>query len=132
MAKKTAPGAGLSYGWGLGESGLPVKEALDLNFLTTSVLLNLSVLSRTTNLPGSPADASVYIVPVGQTNANKVAIRTGSTWVYLTPKRNWEARVQDAADEKVVFNGTVWVVAHADLLTRIAALEATVATLGGG
>lgn len=132
MAKKTAPGVGLSYGWDLGESGLPVKEALDLNFLATSVLLNLSVLSRTTNLPGSPADASVYIVPVGQTNANKVAIRTGSTWIYLTPKRNWEARVQDAADEKVVFNGTVWVVAHADLLTRIAALEATVATLGGG
>lgn len=129
MAKQIAPGLGLGYGWNLGESGTSVKEGLDTNFLTTSVLVNLSVLSRTTALPASPAAGARYIVPVGGANANKVAVRTGNTWTYFTPNRNWEARVEDAADAKVVFNGTEWVDAHADLLARIEALELLVASL---
>lgn len=129
MAKQTAPGLGLGFGWNLGESGVSVKEGLDTNFLTTSVLVNLSVLSRTTALPSSPSAGARYIVPTGGANANKVAVYVNGGWTYFTPKRNWEARVEDAGDAQVVFNGTAWVEAHADLLARIEALELLVASL---
>lgn len=110
MPKITAPGLGLGYGWNLGESGPDVKQGFDTNFLTTSVLLNLSVKSRTTALPGSAANGDIYIVPAGAgANANAVAARSNGAWVYFTPKRNWEARVVDQGDGKVVFNGSAWV-----------------------
>lgn len=110
MPKITAPGLGLGYGWNQGESGPEVKQGLDTNFLTTSVLLNLSVKSRTTALPGSAPNGDIYIVPAGAgTNANAVAARTNDAWVYLVPKRNWEARVVDEADAKVRFDGAAWV-----------------------
>lgn len=110
MPKITAPGLGLGYGWNLGESGPDVKQGFDTNFLTTSVLLNLSVKSRTTALPGSAPNGDIYIVPAGAgTNANAVAARSNGAWVYFTPKRNWEARVVDQGDGKVVFNGSAWV-----------------------
>lgn len=112
MAKKNAPGLGLGYGWNLGESGTSVKEGLDTNFLTTSVLVNLSVKSRVTTLPGGATDGDRYLVPSSAgSNANAVAARTGSSWTYFTPKRNWEARVEDEGDAKYVFNGTAWVAA---------------------
>ena len=135
MAKKTAAGLGLSYGWDLGESGPSVKNGMDDNFLMTSVLLNLSALSRTTTLPDSPADGSIYIVPTGETNANSVAVRTGSSWRYFAPKRNWEARVVDESDELVLFNGSEWVTAamaiaaYSTLNDRVAALELAVDAL---
>lgn len=110
MPAKTAPGLGLSYGWNLGESGEPIRAALDSNILRTSVLINLTVKSRTTALPGSPTNGDRYIVPAADgTNGNKVAVRVEGAWVYFAPARNWEARVEDAADELFRFNGTAWV-----------------------
>lgn len=109
MPKKTAPGLGLAYGYNLGESGVAVKEGLDDNFLRTSVLVHLTVKSRTTALPASPADGERYIVPAdAATNANAVAVRVEGAWKYLPAQRNWSARVEDASDAEVVFNGTAW------------------------
>lgn len=110
MPRINAPGIGLGYGWNHGESGVEVKQGLDENFLTTSVLMNLSVKSRATALPGSPSNGDIYIVPAGAgANANKVAARSNGQWHYFTPKRNWEARVEDEGDAKVRFTGTAWV-----------------------
>lgn len=113
MPRINAPGLGLGYGWNHGESGVDVKNGFDANFLTTSVLLNLSVKSRTTTLPGSPANGDIYIVPAGAGgNANRVAARSAGEWHYFTPKRNWEARVEDESDALVRFNGSAWVSAE--------------------
>lgn len=110
MPRINAPGIGLGYGWNHGESGVGVKQGLDDNFLITSVLMNLSVKSRTTALPGSPSNGDIYIVPAGSgADANKVAARSNGQWYYITPKRNWEARVEDEGDAKVRFTGTAWV-----------------------
>lgn len=110
MPSTTAPGLGLEYGWALGQSGPDIANAINNAFLTTSVLLNLSVKSRTTALPGSAPNGDIYIVPAGAgANANAVAARSNGAWVYFTPKRNWEARVVDQGDGKVVFNGSAWV-----------------------
>lgn len=110
MAAKTAPGLDLQYGWELGESGPGVKNGLDMNVLKTSILLNLSVISRTTALPASPSNGARYIVPTSDaTNGNKIAARVDGAWLYITPKRNWIARVEDAGDAEVVFDGTAWV-----------------------
>lgn len=110
MPRINAPGVGLGYGWNHGESGVEVKQGLDDNFLITSVLMNLSVKSRATALPGSPSNGDIYIVPAGAgADANKVAARSNGQWYYITPKRNWEARVEDEGDVKVRFTGTAWV-----------------------
>ncbi|MDX0622894.1 DUF2793 domain-containing protein [Sinorhizobium medicae] len=112
MPKKSAPGLGLGYGFNLGESGPAVKEALDDNAVRLSALVNLSVKSRTAPLPGSPVDGDRYIVPSDAgANANSVAVRVDAVWKYLVPQRNWVARVEDAADAEVVFNGSAWVAA---------------------
>lgn len=131
MPKQTAPGIGLGFNWDLGESGEAVKDGLDENFLRTSVLVNLSVVSRTTSLPVSPSNNTVYIVPSGDSRPNQVAVRVSGEWRYFAPKRNWEARVVDEGDAKVVFDGSSWVEADAYLKTLIADLTARVAALEG-
>lgn len=110
MPAKSAPGLSLQYGWALGESGAGVKAGLDSNALALSVLVNLTVKSRVTALPASPANGDRYIVPASaSSNANQIAVRVEGAWQYFTPLRNWRARVEDELDTEVVFNGSAWI-----------------------
>lgn len=107
MPSRTLPGIGLSGFWALGESGW--KPGADTNWLTLSALTQLSVISRTTVLPGSPADGDIYIVRSDAgSEANKVAVRDNGAWVYLTPQEGWRGWVRDE-NELVVFDGAAWV-----------------------
>lgn len=100
-----------------------VLRALDALFF-------LSVKSMTTNAqPLTPADGDRYLMtatPSGTSWAGKaqgtLAVysthitttsggvdTTVSGWEFYTPKRNWEARVEDNSDIMVVYSGTAWV-----------------------
>ncbi|TXH12493.1 MAG: DUF2793 domain-containing protein [Hyphomicrobiaceae bacterium] len=113
MPSRALPGIGLNGFWDLGESGW--KPGADTNWLTLSALTQLSVISRTTVLPGSPADGDIYIVRSDAgAEPNKVAVRDNGAWVYLTPQEGWRGWVRDT-DELVVFNGTTWVISGGDI-----------------
>lgn len=110
MPKRTLPGLGLEAYFDLGENGW--NDEFDENFRRLSFLVDGRVKSRTTNLPGTGTDGDVYIVPVGQTNANQVAIWDGPTgskaWVYYPASEGWAFYVLDE-DTNYQFNGTAWV-----------------------
>lgn len=106
MPSRALPGLGLNGFWALGESGW--KTGADQNWLALSSLVQLSVISRTTALPGSPSNGDIYLVPSGAgSDPNKVAVRDNGAWVYLSPSEGWRAWVKDV-DELVVFNGSAW------------------------
>lgn len=109
MPKRTLPGLGLEAYFDLGENGW--NDEFDENFRKLSVLVDGRVLSRTTNLPGSGSDGDVYIVPVGQTNQNQIAIWDGPTgskaWVYYPASEGWAFYVLDE-DKNYQFDGTAW------------------------
>ena len=108
MAPRTLPGLGLSGFWALGEDGW--NTGADQNWLKISVLVQLSVISRITALPGSPSNGDIYIVPADAiSEPNKVAVRDNGAWVYMTPQEGWRGWVRDT-DELVVFDGAAWVV----------------------
>lgn len=111
MVARTLPGLGLTGFWDLGENGW--KPGMDTNLQKLSAIVNGSVKSRTTALPGSPTVGDIYIVPsTDPTNPNKVAIWDGASgseaWVYLTPKTGWAFYVIDEA-KNYQFGGSVWV-----------------------
>ncbi|QQE90279.1 phage head spike fiber domain-containing protein [Azotobacter chroococcum] len=121
MARKSTPGIDIGYGWNPGESGIAAE--LDDNWLKLGILVNLSVKSRTTALPGSPADGDLYIVPSGAAeHANEVAARVEGAWRYLVPKRNWIARIEDEGDAPYRYTGTAWSKATAANLEALAGL----------
>ena len=93
-------------------------------------LMFLSVISMTTNAqPGSPADGDRYLITAAPTGTDwsgktqgllavystHITTTSGgvdttvSGWEFYTPKRNWQTRVEDAADVIVLYSGTVWV-----------------------
>lgn len=102
---RTLPGLGLTGFWPLGSNGW--KDANDVNLRMLSALVQLSVLSATTALPGVPTNGLIYIVPSGG-DAKKVAIYDESAWVYFTPAEGWLAYVKDT-DKYIKFDGTNWV-----------------------
>lgn len=104
MAPRTLPGIGLSGFWPLGENGW--NDANDINLRLLSALVQASVLSATTALPGSPADGDIYIVPSGG-DAGKIAIRDLGAWVLVTPKEGFLAWVQDS-NKYVRYDGAAW------------------------
>lgn len=92
-------------------------------------LPSLSVKSRTTAAqPASPANGDRYIIPTGATGAlwagkaaGTVAYystsitttsggvdTTAAGWDFYTPKRNWEARVEDESDAAIRYSGSAW------------------------
>lgn len=109
MPKRTLPGLGLEAYFDLGENGW--NDEFDENFRKLSFLVDGRVKSRTTNLPGTGTDGDVYIVPVGQANANQVAIWDGPTgskaWVYYPASEGWAFYVLDE-DTNYQFDGTAW------------------------
>lgn len=105
--ERALPGLGLLGFWDLGSNAW--KTGMDTNLRRLSALVQLSVVSRTTPLPGSPPALSVYIVPSGAgSNANAVAFRDNGEWVYLTPVKGLRAMVRDE-DIFYWFDGSNWV-----------------------
>jgi len=100
MAASTEPRSGMNYGWTLGENGW--NTGMDSNLLWLGRFgVHLSVKDR--NLatpPGSPAAGDTYIVAASPTGAwagqaGKVAIWSGSAWVFGTPRIGWVAYIED-------------------------------------
>jgi hypothetical protein len=127
MAPRTLPGLGLSGFWTLGEDGW--NTGADVNWRTLSALVQLSVISRTTALPGSPTNGDIYLVPSDAgAEPNKVAVRDNGAWVYLTPQEGWRAWVKDT-DEMVTFSGTAWVASGAATIADNAVTNAKLADM---
>lgn len=103
MAAHTLPGIGLTGGRSPGEDGW--GDEMNLNLLLMSTLAQLTVKSRVTALPGSPANGDIYIIPSPD---NRVAVRDAGAWTYVTPFKGIRAYLADE-DALVVFNGTAWV-----------------------
>lgn len=107
MPSRPAPGVlALDFDWDLGEDGW--KDGVDENWLKLSVLSQAVVLSRTTNLPGSPTNGQIYIIPDGQANEHQIAVRDEDAWILIPPTEGWTAYVLDD-NENVQFDGTEWV-----------------------
>lgn len=111
MAPRTLPGLGLK---GFAPKGETDWNAwADENWRYISALLQARVISVAATLPASPADGNMHIVTTGA-NANAIAIRDNSTWVYITPMIGF--RVYDMQNALwFSFNGTAWVPDFADL-----------------
>lgn len=110
MALRTLPGLGLNGDWAKGAADW--DTGMNENLLKMSALVNLSVLSRTTSLPGSPTDGMLFINPeTAPSYGGQIAIRDAGAWVYLAPKEGWVVWV---ADEKqfVVYSDTGWKVTN--------------------
>ena len=107
MAERTLPGLGLTGFWPLGADGW--KDEMDANLRLLSAVAQLSVISRTTNLPGSPSDGDIYIVPDAAPEfGGQIAIRDAGAWVYVPPTNGMRAWVQDDA-EVVIRSGASWI-----------------------
>jgi hypothetical protein len=111
MTERILPGIGLTGYW---DQGAPWKVGGDQNWLKSSVLTQLAVESATTSLPASPLNGVIYIVPVGDANANQVAARDNGAWVYMPPQEGWTAYVRDTG-VLMNFDGAAWVPSTAPL-----------------
>lgn len=119
MTERTLPGIGLTGFW---DQGAPWKVGGDQNWLRSSVLTQLAVESATTSLPASPLNGVIYIVPVGDPNANQVAARDNGAWVYMPPSEGWTAYVRDTG-VLMNFDGTDWVPSTTPLAAALAASD---------
>lgn len=117
MTERTLPGIGLTGFW---DQGAPWKIGGDQNWLLSSVLTQLTVESATTSLPASPLNGVIYIVPVGDPNANQVAARDNGAWAYFAPQEGWTAYVRDAGI-LMNFDGTDWAPSTKHLSDALAA-----------
>lgn len=104
--ERALPGLGLRAYWTVGSNNWDQQHDPDTRKL--SVLVQAAVISRTTNLPGSPSNGDIYIVPVGQTNENQIAARDNGAWVYFAPAEGFLVHVNDD-DEFVKWTGSAWV-----------------------
>ena len=100
MAALTEPRSGLSFGWPLGENNW--NTAMDANLLSIGrFAYHLSVKDRNLSTPpGSPVAGDTYIVAASPTGAwagqaAKVAIWSGSAWLFSTPRIGWVAYIEN-------------------------------------
>lgn len=101
MAERTLPGLGLTGFWPLGADGW--KDEMDENLRILSGVSQLSVLSQTTALPGSPTNGDIYIVPDDAPSfGGQVAIRDDGAWV------NYRAALRDLPKTTRDPNSPVW------------------------
>lgn len=113
MAKRTLPGIGLTGDWIKGADDWHVE--MNQNLLQLSGLLHLTVVSRTTTLPASPADGVIYINPESAPSfGGQVAIRDAGAWVYIAPQEGFTAWVGDETQFVVYSNGGWRTTAHAN------------------
>lgn len=110
--ERTLPGAGLTGYWNLGDSSW--KPGMDTNLRAVSALLQLTVKTRTTALPGSPAQGDMHLVPSGAgVSPNQIALYDNGAWVYVAPRLGTRAFVQDES-KFYYWSGTAWTVESAD------------------
>jgi len=105
MPSRTLPGLEL-------EGFAPYQENnwndwMDQNLLKLSVLVQLSVQSRTTPLPGAPSEGDKYIVPTADTNGDSIAVFDDGEWVYFPPKAGTLAWIEDVEAWRY-WDGTAW------------------------
>lgn len=100
MPSSNEPRSGLAYGWALGEDNW--NTGMDANLLSIGrFAYHLSVKDRDlTAPPGGPAAGDSYIVGAAATGAwathdGKVAVWSGSAWVFGTPRIGWVAYLED-------------------------------------
>lgn len=110
MVKRTLPGLGLTAFWPQGDDTW--KDEMDANIRALSALVNGSVKSRVTALPGSPSVGDIYIVPSGAgSNPNQLAVWDGDSgseaWVYLVPNAGWAFYVEDES-KNYQWSGAAW------------------------
>jgi len=105
MAAQTEPRSGILYGWTLGENSW--HTGMDSNLLWLGRFgTHLSVKDRDLSAPpGSPAAGDTYLVGASPTGAwsgqaAKVAVWSGSAWVFGSPRIGWMAYVED--EEKLI------------------------------
>jgi hypothetical protein len=125
--ERTLPGIGLRAFWTAGSSGY--NDELDPDLRMLSVLTQAAAISRGTNLPGTPANGDIYIIPEGQTNANQIAARDNGAWVLYAPREGWLVHVNDE-DAYVRWTGTEWEVLQSAAMTA-AEIEAALDTYYG-
>jgi hypothetical protein len=114
--ERVLPGLGLRGFYTIGSDGWETTVSEDL--LKISVTAQITVISRTTVLPGSPTDGDMYIVIVGAAlNEEELAVRENGAWVYYVADPGWTAWVIDDA-EFVSFDGTNWVAGGGASLPR--------------
>lgn len=116
MPAKQEPNIGINYGWAGGESGINLQ--LDENWRAIGALLQLSVISKTTDVPATPSAGDRYIVPTGATgdwsgHDGKVARYNESVWEIYTPLKGWLAYLEDV-DQYQFFDGATWAPAPID------------------
>ncbi len=109
--ERALPGLGLYGFWNAGTGGW--KTETDNNWRKLSALLHLSVKSNTTVLP-TGANGDIYIVPTGQPNAQKIAVKDNGSWVYIDPLEGMRAFIKDQ-DVFKWFNGINWITEGAAL-----------------
>lgn len=104
MASSVEPRSGLNYGWTLGENSW--HTGMDANLLSIGRFgFHLSIKDRDlATPPGSPVTGDSYIVAATPTGAwvghtNKIAIWSGSAWIFGTPRIGWMTYIED--EEKI-------------------------------
>jgi len=124
MPAKQEPNIGINYGWVAGESGINLQ--LDENWKAIGALLQLSVISKTNDVPTTPADGDRYIVPSGATGIwsgydGKVARYNEDVWELYTPLKGWLAYIEDEVidGQYQFFDGTSWVPAPIDTASQV-------------
>lgn len=110
MPARNLPNLALTGGFLPGESGW--GDAMSLNLLALSVLVQGNVIDKVVALPGSPTVGDVYILDeTATTHANTVAVYDGAAldeeWSYFVPKEGW-LLFNKAEDYYEKFDGAVW------------------------
>lgn len=110
MPSTTAPNLGMKYAWAIGDN---FKPEMDANLLLIDRVLQLSVKDRDlTAPPGGLTAGDRYIVAASPTGAwvgqaQNIAVWTGSTWAFITPKLGWISYIED--EQKIsVFRSGAW------------------------
>lgn len=106
MASRTLPNLGLRAFYALHESGWGDQRSEDI--LKTSVLVQGSVDSKVSAMPGSPTAGDMVICDEALTGfENQIAVYDDGAWVYYIPVEGW--MVYNRADGYFEwFNGTLW------------------------
>lgn len=111
MAKQEA-NIGLNYGWNLGDSGWNLQ--MDENLKALGALVNVSVLSATTQAPpAAPEKGHRYLIPAAGVTGDwaghekKIARWNGSAWELFPARSGWEITAQDSL-QRWHFDGTDW------------------------
>lgn len=87
-------------------SGDPLRDAF------RKINASQAVISRTTDIPASPANGDLYIVPAAATGAwagqdDNLAWYNGTSWEFFTPAEGWRFWVNDS-DALFYWSGSAW------------------------